>query len=170
MVKIHIFGGPGSGKTTLASKLFVELKIPHYDLDFFRYKEEDTNYTLCEDEEVRDKKLKKVISKKSWITEGSYSDFAWPCFEKADIIIVLEPNLFVSNYRILKRFLHHKLGIKKRPKPERWRNLPGLLKWSHVVTYKKLPLMKERLKPISHKVIYLKKNFDFDELIIRIKK
>ena len=169
-MKIHIFGGPGSGKTTLATNLSRELNIPHYDLDYFRYKEEDIDYTQYEEEDVCEKKLKKVISKKSWITEGSYSDFAWPCFEKSDIIIILEPNFTVTNYRIMKRFLLHKLGIKRRHKPELWRNLPGLLRWNHVVTYKKLPAMKERIKPLNHKVIYLKRKFDFEELIKKIKK
>lgn len=31
-MKIHIIGGPGSGKTTLARQLSEELRIPHYDL------------------------------------------------------------------------------------------------------------------------------------------
>ena len=32
-MKIHIVGGPGSGKSFLAKKLSRELGIPHYDLD-----------------------------------------------------------------------------------------------------------------------------------------
>lgn len=32
-MKIHIIGGPGSGKTYLAEKLSKELGIQHYDLD-----------------------------------------------------------------------------------------------------------------------------------------
>lgn len=168
--KIHIFGGSGAGKTTLAADLSQKLKIYHYDLDCFRYKEEDIDYTLCEDEDVRDKKLKKAISRKKWITEGSYSDFAWPCFEKAEIIIILEPGFFVTSYRIFKRFLKHKLRIKKRAKHELWRNLPGLLRWNYTVTYKKIPAMKERIKPLNHKVIYVKKYKDVEEIIEKIEK
>lgn len=32
-MKIHIIGGPGSGKTFLAEKLSSQFWIPHYDLD-----------------------------------------------------------------------------------------------------------------------------------------
>lgn len=167
--KIHIFGGPGSGKTTFASFLSKELKVPHYDLDLFRYKKEDKDYTLFEEDDVIDEKLKKVFSKSKWITEGCYDTFAWPCFEKAEVIIFLEPNFVVTNYRILKRFFLHRLGIQKRSKPELWRNLPGLLRWNYIFTYKKLPAMKERINPLNHKVIYLKRKYDLNVLIKKLK-
>ena len=151
--KIHIFGGPGSGKTTLATKLSEELNIPHYDLDKIRYKEEDKDYSLDEDEKIRDEKLKKILSKKKWITEGSYTNFAWPCFEKAEKIIFLEPSMLVTNYRIIKRFILYKLGIVKLPKKQRWGSLPELIRWNYTFNYQKLPKLKERLKPIQHKII-----------------
>ena len=39
-MKIHIVGGPGSGKTFLAEKLSRELGIPHYDLDDIQWANE----------------------------------------------------------------------------------------------------------------------------------
>ena len=151
--KIHIFGGPGSGKTTLATKLSEELNIHHYDLDKIRYKEEDEDYRLTEDEKIRDEKLKKILSKKKWITEGSYTNFARPCFEKAEKIIFLEPSMLVTNYRIIKRLILHKLGIKKLPKKQRWGSLAEIIRWNYTFNYQRLPKLKERLKPIRHKII-----------------
>ena len=167
-MRIHIFGGPGSGKTTLASSLSKKLNIRCYDLDYFRFKDSDLNYTLFEDDIVRDKKLGNVLSKKAWITEGSYSEFAWPCFVKADLIIFLKKSFMKTSFRILKRFFYHKLGIKKRHKPELWRNLLRLLRWNYEFTYNRLPKMKNKLKKLDNKVIYIKSKKDFNFLFSKL--
>ena len=167
-MRIHIFGGPGSGKTTLASNLSKKLFVSAYDLDYFRFKDHDTDYSLFEDDDARDKKLKKVLSKKSWITEGSYTEFAWPCFVKADLIIILKTSFMKTSYRILKRFFYHKLGVKKRPKPELWRNLRGLLHWNYEFTYKRLPKIKTKLKNLEHKIIYVESKKDINSLFLKL--
>ncbi len=169
MVKIHIFGGPGSGKTTLADSLSKKLNMPHFDLDNFRYKNEDIDYTLFEDEIKRDELLKKALSKKNWVSEGAYTNFALPCFEKSDVIIILEPIKLITDYRIIKRLLLHKLGIQKRHKLELWRNLPQLLEWNREFTFNKLPLLKEKIKHLENKIIHMRSSgFDLDDLLVKI--
>ncbi len=41
MLKIHILGGPGSGKTTLGECLSSRFHVPHYDLDQIGWKLND---------------------------------------------------------------------------------------------------------------------------------
>jgi adenylate kinase family enzyme len=57
VIKIHILGAPGSGKTTLAQVLSARLHIPHYDLDKINL-EQESPITLAE--------------QPAWITEGIY--------------------------------------------------------------------------------------------------
>ena len=154
--RIHIFGGPGSGKTTLAKKMSEELNIPHYDLDNLRYKEDDVDYTSYEDEKRRSKRLKQIIKKEQWITEGSYTNFAMPCFEKAEKIIILETSIFKTTYRIIKRLLLHKLRIERLPKKQSWKKLPELLKWNYIFHYQRIPILKQKIKHLTHKTIKLK--------------
>jgi adenylate kinase family enzyme len=57
MARIHILGGPGSGKTTLAQGLSSRLHIPHYDLDKLYWQIENAMATA---------------EQPAWITEGIY--------------------------------------------------------------------------------------------------
>ena len=41
MVKLHILGAPGSGKTTLAQDVSSRFHIPHYDLDKVNWEQEN---------------------------------------------------------------------------------------------------------------------------------
>lgn len=153
LMRIHIFGGPGAGKTTLARSLSEKLGVSYYELDNLRFKEEDFDYTLFENDVVRDLKLKKILGRKNWITEGSYTEFAWSCFEKADVIIFFEPIFFKSTWRIFKRFLLYKLGVERRRKRETWRSIPRLIIWNYEFTYRRLPLLKEKLGVLNRKII-----------------
>ncbi|MCC7574586.1 hypothetical protein KO361_03255 [Candidatus Woesearchaeota archaeon] len=154
--KIHIVGGPGSGKTTLSLTLSKEFGLPVFDLDNFYWKSDDYSFKEKEDLIVRDNNLKKVLSKKKWITEGVYFNWAWHCFEKAEVIIFLEPGFLVSSFRIIKRFFMCKLGFEKRKKKELWINLFRLLVWNKIYTFKHIPLLKEKIKSLNKKVIYVK--------------
>ena len=66
-MKIHIVGGPGSGKTFLAEKLSRELGIPHYDLDDIQWANEG-DYGKKRDTAERDALLDEVLQKDQWIT------------------------------------------------------------------------------------------------------
>ncbi len=61
MVKIHILGGPGSGKTTLAQNLAAKFHVPHYDLDQIGWKNGDRMAAYIDDASAIAKHLLRPI-------------------------------------------------------------------------------------------------------------
>ncbi|CCN80878.1 conserved hypothetical protein [Vibrio nigripulchritudo SFn27] len=105
--KIHIIGGPGSGKTYSAKKLQQTSDLTAYDLDRVFWDQSQDSYVRAS-EEMRTKKLQKILANESWIIEGVYYKWLEESFQKADIIVILNPPLFKRQWRILKRFLVRK--------------------------------------------------------------
>lgn len=60
-MKIHIIGGPGSGKTFLAEKLSAQLGIPHYDLVALQWDNSSLRYGTKRDAQERDALLRKLL-------------------------------------------------------------------------------------------------------------
>ncbi len=109
--RISIIGVSGSGKSTLANILSSSLNLPHIELDTFLYHENGTK----KDPELFRKEIKQATKQDSWITEGvSYkmADIVW---SRADIVIWMDPPLYMLYYRVLKRTL--KRLLKNEPLP-----------------------------------------------------
>ena len=128
-MKIHIIGGPGSGKTFLAGKLSRQYGIPHYDLDDIMWDNSSGSYGTKRNPEERDELLSKVLENDDWIIEGVYYSWCGRCFEDADRIILLEVPRRTYRSRIIRRFLRRKLHLEK-GKKETLRSLSALLKWA----------------------------------------
>lgn len=105
--KIHIIGGPGSGKTYSSKKLHEETSLKPYDLDQIFWDQSDNSYIRAS-EGLRAEKLKEILSKDSWIIEGAYYKWLEESFRKADIIIILNPHVIIRQWRIFKRFIIRK--------------------------------------------------------------
>ena len=74
-MKIHIIGGPGSGKTYLANELSGNLGIPHFDLDELQWDNQSGDYGTKRDPSERDALLDKYCNKtigllKAYIIRG----------------------------------------------------------------------------------------------------
>ena len=151
-MKIHIIGGPGSGKTFLAEKLSKELGIPHYDLDDIQWDNSAKSYGTKRAPQERAVMLDKILQKDDWIIEGVYYAWCGRCFEDADKIYLLNVPRRTYRYRIIRRFIRRKLGIEK-GKKETLKSLTALLKWADKFQRENLVEIKKILKNYPDKVI-----------------
>jgi adenylate kinase family enzyme/ribosomal protein S27AE len=85
--RIHIVGGPGSGKTTLAHEIGTRLGIEVYELDLIAFTGPDyIQRTLSE----RLADISLIANRPAWITEGLFILWTEPLLEYADIIVWLD--------------------------------------------------------------------------------
>ena len=151
-MKIHIIGGPGSGKTFLAEKLSKELGISHFDLDDLQWDNKSASYGVKRSPDERDRLLNNVLSHNDWIVEGVYYAWCQQCFADADRIYVLNVPRYKYRYRIIRRFVRRKLGLEK-GKKENLKSLRELLKWADKYQRANLVEIRKLLIPYSDKVI-----------------
>ena len=151
-MKIHIIGGPGSGKTYLAEKLSKELGIRHYDLDELQWDNRSDSYGTKREPDERDRLLADVLNKNDWIIEGVYYAWCQQCFSDADKIYVLSVPRYKYRYRIIRRFVRRKLGLEQ-GKKETLKSLSQLLKWADKYQQVNLVEIRKLLIPYSDKVI-----------------
>jgi adenylate kinase family enzyme len=128
--RIHVLGGPGSGKSYVAAKLARHFGVPAYDLDDLFWDRPALNYGLRADPENRDRQLAMIVSRDGWIIEGVYYEWLAPSFKAADVIIALTPSVWIRHRRVIKRFLLRRLGSIP-SKRESLTDLWCLLRWSH---------------------------------------
>ncbi|GHO85056.1 hypothetical protein KSZ_30620 [Dictyobacter formicarum] len=94
MVKVHILGGPGSGKTTLAQCISSRFHVPHYNLDKVNFKQVN---------EVD------IAEQPAWVTEGIYLIFTEAMLYHADYIVVLTAPWPVLAQRMIRRHVLNSL-------------------------------------------------------------
>ncbi len=98
MLKIHILGGTGSGKTTLAQALSTRFQIPHYDLDLIGRKNGMRDEAYVED-------ALGIAGQPGWVTENIGLVWIDPLLQGADYIVLLEVSWPVAAYRIIRRHI-----------------------------------------------------------------
>lgn len=127
--RVHIIGGPGSGKSYLAAKLAEYFGVPAYDLDHLYWDQAALNYGTRADPEERNRQLARIVSGNGWIVEGVYYEWLAPGFMVADIIIALVPSMWIRHRRVIRRFILRRLG-RIPAKHESLADLWHLLCWS----------------------------------------
>lgn len=95
-MKIRIIGYAGSGKTSLMKKLEDKYEIPGISLD---------DFLKIKDKQKRFNRVNETISPlPSWIVEGvQISQWTKSSFEEANLIVLLDYPLYISQSRVAKR-------------------------------------------------------------------
>jgi adenylate kinase family enzyme len=128
--RIHIIGGPGSGKSVTARRLATAYGIPVTDLDGLFWEPTAHRYGSRAEPEERARAPARVLESPSWIIEGVYHSWVRRCFEEADLILVMTAPVWLRDWRIGVRFLKRKLGLVE-SKRESVGDLWKLLRWNH---------------------------------------
>jgi adenylate kinase family enzyme len=100
--KIMVFGLPGSGKSTFATKLARRLGLPIYHLDKHFYVE---NWIERDYQEFLDVQ-QSFVNQSRWVIDGNAMKSLEIRFQKADVAIYFHYSVFVCLWRILKRVFH----------------------------------------------------------------
>jgi adenylate kinase family enzyme len=129
--RIHLIGGPGSGKSYAAAVLSAQFDVPAYHLDDLFWDRLATSYGVRTDSTVRDQELASIVSRDGWIIEGVYYGWLAPSFAAADIIIALTPSIVIRQWRVVKRYALRKAGREASSKNESLVDLWQLLRWGH---------------------------------------
>lgn len=170
MTKIHIIGGPGSGKSYIASKLSKMLGLPKHDLDHIFWDNESEYFGSQTPAAKRTEKLANVFAREKWIIEGVYYSWLEESFRQADYIFVLKTNVYARDWRIVKRFILRKVKLASSPRKENLKTLLSLLKWNHSYDGNNLVEAIKLMKPYKDKVIILTKNDDVFKLFKKRKR
>ena len=125
--RIHLIGGPGSGKSYAAGRLSAQFDIPAYDLDELYW----DGPTVRAEAAVRDRRLAAIVAGDGWIIEGVYYGWLASSFAAADIIIALTPSIALRQWRVMKRYALWKVGQMPSKKDPSWVGLWRLCRWSH---------------------------------------
>ncbi len=152
-MRIHIIGGPGSGKSYMGRRLSELCGIQYHELDSIVWDNHPDQYGVKASIESRDANLKRILNDDSWIVEGTYYKWLRESFALADKIFVLRPNVFLRHWRITKRFVKRKLGIEKSAYRETWNAYIKMLKWNHQFDSNNLAGALKMLEEFNGKVV-----------------
>ena len=154
--KIHILGGPGSGKTSAGVALSQRFGFPHLNLDEIFWEQEATTFGLKANPQVRDAALAEFIAQRAWVVEGAYvGQWLLPSFSAADVVIALRPAVLVRDWRYSMRWLKRKLRILPRlqNKQETLRGLGDLYRYNHRYDRSNIPEAKALLAGLGRRLI-----------------
>ncbi len=101
-MKIHILGGPGSGKTTLAAAIAAYWQVPHYDLDQLSRANGSSPARYVAE-------TMSILRQPGWVSEGVYLLFVDPLLAQADRIVFLDISWPTAAYRIVRRHVTNSL-------------------------------------------------------------
>ena len=99
--RIVVMGTTGAGKTTLAAEIARALGVPHFELDYYRFR---PNWVEVPNDEFR-KSVREALRTDRWVADGNYGlarDVIWP---RATMLVWLDFPIYVVMWRLFWRTL-----------------------------------------------------------------
>ncbi|HSG80239.1 MAG TPA: hypothetical protein VLD62_11710 [Acidimicrobiia bacterium] len=99
MRRISVVGVTGSGKSTFSDRLAGLLRVPHVELDALQWE----NGWSAAAEDVFVGRVRSATDAEAWVLAGNYPRVQPLVWERADIVVWLDPPLRVAAFRLLRR-------------------------------------------------------------------
>lgn len=100
--RVHIFGGAGSGKTTLAKRYAKHRRLTHHELDDVYYS--NVPNRVRREPTEREGLLSEIVEADGWVLDGIFwQPWVKPALERADKVIVLAVPESTRHLRVIKR-------------------------------------------------------------------
>jgi len=171
--KIHIIGGPCTGKSYILDKLVnSDMDGNIYStlsLDDIFWKSDVDTFGIKENVDIRDKKLFDFLNNNyRYIVEGSYiNEWIKPSLDRADMIFVLILEYDIVEKRILERFYKRKCGVEKSSKIETEQSINDLLLWAKTYPNKLNNSINDGiLSRYTDKIVFLNDNMEICQYLV----
>jgi cytidylate kinase len=105
--RVHVAGGPGSGKTTLAQRLATRLGVAHHNLDAVGY---EGGVGAKRSLEARLADVRRIAAEPAWITEGIFLWWTEELLRAADLVVWLDVPWRVAAWRLVLRHVRADLA------------------------------------------------------------
>jgi hypothetical protein len=118
--RVHIVGGPGSGKTSLSQEVGARTHLPVHHLDDVARVGGGDGPVRDADE--RDRLVAEILAADGWVTEGVHLGWTDPILRQADVVVWLDyVDASAASRRIMRRFVEGAINeMRSRPMRERF--------------------------------------------------
>ena len=99
MDRVVVVGTTGAGKTTLAQQVAEALGVPHFELDYYRFR---PNWVEAPKDEFRES-LREALRGDRWVADGNYGIARDVIWTRATMLVWLDYPFYVVMWRLFWR-------------------------------------------------------------------
>ncbi|WP_340021675.1 hypothetical protein MHI24_22090 [Paenibacillus sp. FSL K6-1096] len=99
------------------------------------------------------------MAKESWIIEGVHHKWGTESFREADLIVLIHPNAYIQDARVISRFVKTRLGLEQGNYKQTFKSLCTMLfEWNRGFRKESIPAILELTEPYRAKRIIVRHN------------